>query len=73
MLSTDFVYGYAKNKGDIRKDKHVMKASRELGRQIVLISEQQFRYPEEYDVAIYRHVKREHGIDNSVGRDRFAD
>ena len=27
MLSTDFVYGYARNKGDIRKDKHAMKAS----------------------------------------------
>ncbi len=73
MLSTDFVYGYARSKGDIRKDKHAMKASAELGRQMVSIAEQKFRYPEEYDVAIYRFVKREYGTDNCVGRDRFTD
>ncbi|MBM4447669.1 MAG: flavodoxin family protein, partial [Chloroflexi bacterium] len=73
MLSTDFVYGYARNKGDIRKDKHAMQAARELGRQMVLIAERKFKYPEEYNVAIYRFVKRERGIDNCVGRDRFAD
>jgi multimeric flavodoxin WrbA len=73
MLSTDFVYGYARSKGDIRKDKHAMKASRELGRQIVLIAERKFQYPEEYDVAIYRFVKREYGINNVVARDRFTD
>jgi multimeric flavodoxin WrbA len=72
MLSADFVYGYARNKGEIYKDKHAMAASRELGRQIVRIAEQKFRYPEEYDVAIYRYVKREYGINNLVGRDRFA-
>jgi multimeric flavodoxin WrbA len=73
MLSTDFVYGYARSKGDIRKDKHAMKASAELGKQMVLIAERNFRYPEEYDVALYRFVKREYGTDNCVGRDRFAD
>jgi len=73
MLSTDFVYGYARNKGDVRKDKHAMKASAELGRQMVSIAEQKFRYPEEYDVALYRFVKREYGTDNCVGRDRFTD
>ncbi len=73
MLSTDFVYGYARKKGDVNKDKHAMKASRELGRQIVLIAERKFQYPEEYDVAIYRFVKREHGIDNCVSKDRFTD
>ncbi len=73
MLSTDFVYGYARSKGDIRKDKHAMKASAELGRQMVSIAEQKFRYPEEYDIALYRFVKREYGTDNCVGRDRFTD
>lgn len=73
MLSTDFVYGYARNKGGIRKDKHAMKASAELGRQMVSIAERKFKYPEEYDVALYRFVKREYGTDNCVGRDRFTD
>jgi multimeric flavodoxin WrbA len=73
MLSADFVYGYARSRGDIRKDRHAMQASRELGKQIALLAERRFKYPEEYDVAIYRLVKREYGIDNCVGRDRFAD
>ena len=73
MLSTDFVYGYARSKGDIRKDRHAMKASAELGIQMVSIAERKFKYPEEYDIALYRFVKREYGPDNCVGRDRFAD
>lgn len=71
MLSTDFVSGYAREKGDIRKDKHAMKASRELGRQIVLMIEQQFRYPKEYDLPINRFVRRKYGIDMSPAMGRF--
>ena len=73
MLSTDFVYGYARAKREVRKDKHAMKASAELGRQMVSIAEQKFTYPEEYDVALYRFVRREYDMDNCVGRKRFAD
>ncbi len=73
MLPADFVYGYARNRGDAPGDRHAMKAARELGRQIVRLVERGFRYPEEYDVAIYRFVRREYGIDNCVGRDRFSD
>ena len=73
MLSTDFVYGYARNKGDVRKDKHAVQASREMGKQIVLIAERNFRYPAEYDIAIYRQVKRDYGIDNCVGGERFTE
>jgi len=72
MFSADFVYGYAREKGDIRKDKHAMKAARELGRQIVLMVERQFRYPEEYDLPIYRFVKREYGIDMCPAMGRFG-
>lgn len=71
MLSTDFVAGYASKKGDIRKDKHAMKAARELGRQIVLMVERQFRYPEEYKLPIFRFVKSEYGIDMSPSMGRF--
>jgi multimeric flavodoxin WrbA len=73
MLPTDFVYGYARSKNDISKDRHAMKASRELGRQIALLVERKFKFPEMYDVALYRYVKREYGIDNCVGRDRFSE
>jgi len=71
MLPADFVYGYAREKGDIRKDKHAMKAARELGKQIVLMAEQKLRYPEEYKLPIYRFVMREYGIDTSPASGRF--
>ena len=71
MLSTDFVSGYAREKGDIRKDKHAMKAARELGRQVVLMITQQHRYPEEYDVPISRYVEREYGIKSCPAMGRF--
>jgi len=73
MFSSDFVYGYAREKGEIRKDKHVMKAARELGKQVVLMVEHKFRFPDEYDIPIYRFVTREYGIDMSPARGRFAE
>ena len=73
MLSADFVSGYAREKGDIRKDKHAMKAARELGRQTVLIAEREFQYPEEYDVNINRFVRREYNVDMCPARGRFSD
>ena len=71
MFAADFVYGFARNKGDIRKDKHAMKAAWELGRQVVSMLKGQYKYPPEYDVPIYRFVKREHGIDMSPAMGRF--
>ena len=71
MFATDFVSGYATEKGDIRKDKHAMKAARELGRQVVLMITQQHRYPEEYDVPISRYVEREYGIKSCPAMGRF--
>ena len=71
MLSTDFVAGYATKKGEIRKDKHAMKSARELGRQLVLLIERQFRYPEQYGLTIARYVEREYGINRSPAAGRF--
>jgi len=73
MLAADFVYGYAREKGDIRKDRHAMKAAGELGKQVVLIIKRQFKYPEEYDIPIYRFVRREYGIDMSPAMGRFEE
>ncbi len=71
MFAADFVYGFAREKGDIRKDKHAMQAARELGKQIVSMLNCQLRYPKEYDVPIYRFVKREYDIDMSPAMGRF--
>jgi multimeric flavodoxin WrbA len=71
MLQADFVFGFARGKGDIRKDNHAMKAARELGRQIVLLIEQKFIYPEEFDITLYALVKRRYGIDMCPAMGRF--
>jgi len=71
MFSADLVYGYAKEKGDIRKDRHAMKAAGELGRQVALMVEQKLRYPEKYDLPLNRFVAREYGIDASPSKGRF--
>ena len=73
MLSADFVHGYARKRGDIRKDKHAMQAARELGRQVVLLVEQQFKYPEEYRQPIYMHVLEKYGIDMCPAQGRFEE
>ena len=71
MFSADFVHGYAREKGDIRKDRHAMKAAGELGRQVALMVEQKLRYPERYDLPISRFVRREYGIDTTPSMGRF--
>ena len=62
MLAADWVIGYAGEKGAIRKDKHAMKAARHLGRQVVLLAQKGFQYPEEYPLPLYRYVTKEYGI-----------
>ena len=71
MISADFVYGYAGERGEIRKDKHAMKAANELGREVVLLVDKRFAYPEEYEVPIYRLVKKKYGIDMCPAGGRF--
>lgn len=62
MLIGDYVQGYADTKGGIKKDKHAMQASWELGKQIVLLARTGFEFPKEYKVPIYRYVMDKYGI-----------
>ncbi len=71
MFPADFISGYAREKGDILRDMHAMKAARELGEQIVLLIRQHFAYPEKYDVSISRYVEREYGIKSCPAMGRF--
>ena len=71
MFAADFVYGFAREKGDIRKDNHAMHAARELGRQVAAMIRCGLNFPKEYDTPIYRFVKREYNIDMSPAMGRF--
>ena len=48
MLPANLVAAYANDKGEIRKREQGMKASRELGREMVQIAEKKFEFPGEF-------------------------
>ena len=62
MLPAENTYGFADDKGEIKKDRFAMKSSEELGKQVVSLIKQQFRWPEEFIRPLYRLVPDNHGI-----------
>ena len=62
MFPADNTFGFAYNKGDIRKDTYAMRSSEELGKQVASLVKQQLRYPEEYRRPIYRIVRDTYGV-----------
>ncbi len=70
MLPADYAFGFARKKGEVRKDRYAMKSSEELGKQVVSLIKQQFHCPEEYRRPLYRVCTEEYGID-SYPLDRF--
>ena len=72
MQVADFVYGFAALKKVIRKDRHAMAASAELGKQVVLLVERGFTYPEKYEYPLYRQVTADTGIHMSPAMNRFS-
>lgn len=63
MFPADYAFGFAGDKGDVRKDRYAMKSSEELGKQIVSLIKQQFHWPEEYRKPLYRVCQDSYGID----------
>ena len=57
MFSAEFVEGLALKKGAITKDKRGMKSAYEMGRQIVSLIKQQLKFPEEFNVPLYKYVE----------------
>lgn len=64
MFSAELVEGLAAEKGTIIKDKRGMKSAYEMGRQIVSLIKRQLRFPEEFDIPLYRFVKRKYKTPN---------
>ena len=64
MFPADYAFGFAREKGEIRKDAYAMKSSEEIGKQIVSLIKQQLRWPEEYRRPIYRICRETYGIDS---------
>lgn len=71
MIPSDFVAGFALESGAIRRDKHAMKAAKELGYLMVSLIKKGFQFPEEYADMLPRFVYDKYGIDPAPGGDRF--
>lgn len=61
MFSADFVDGLATDKGEMVKDGRGMKSAYEMGRQIVMLLGQHLKFPEEFDVPLYKYVDTKYG------------
>ena len=72
MFYADPVFGFARNRGDIRRDKFAMLAAGEVGRQVVALVNQGLHYPEECVPLMRRVVKAKYGVDSSPGQNRFG-
>ena len=64
MFLADFIFGFANDKGEVRKDEYAMKSSEELGKQVVALIKQQLRWPEEYRRPIHHICREKYGIDS---------
>jgi len=62
MVLTDFVMGLADDRGAVRKDEFAIKEAWEMGRQMVSLIRQGFKFAEEYDQPLYNHVKKKYGV-----------
>ncbi len=60
MPVVDQVDGLAGAKGAITKDERAMKSAFEVGRQMALLIKSKPRFPEEFDVALYTHIKKKY-------------
>lgn len=71
MRPSEFVSGFAMGKGDIKRDKHAMKAAKELGSLVVAIAGNKVAYPSEHYPPLAQCVSEKYGIDMSPAGDRF--
>ncbi|MEE8473412.1 MAG: flavodoxin family protein [Dehalococcoidia bacterium] len=71
MFIADFVTGYAREKGQVKRDKFAMKASWELGLKMAAMAVERPRYPEGYDIPLRNLVQEKYGIASSPIDGRF--
>ena len=62
MFFAEFAYGYAQNKGDIKKSTFAMKSAKEMARQMISLSHANLKYPEEFDAPLSRFVRKKYHI-----------
>jgi multimeric flavodoxin WrbA len=63
MFSADYAEGYAGKKGEVRNDNYALKASEELGKEVVSLIKQNLQWPEEYRRPVYRVCREIYGVE----------
>ncbi|MFC1995238.1 flavodoxin family protein [Chloroflexota bacterium] len=64
MFMADFAWGFARHKGEVKKDDFALKSSYELGREVVALINQKLKWPNEFKRTIYAICRDDYGIDN---------
>ena len=62
MFATDYVAGYASLKGHIKRHRHAMLASYELGRLVAMTAQAGLKYPAQFDKPLYLFIKEKYGV-----------
>jgi len=57
MFSAEFAWGYAREKGEIQKDKLTQHMVNEMTRQVMSLVRADLKFPDEFTAPLYRHVK----------------
>ena len=62
MITTDYVAGYASDRGTIKRHKHAMLGAYELGRFVALTLSNENKYPDEFNRPLYLLIKEKYGV-----------
>jgi len=64
MVAADYVAGLADARGAVKKDEFAMKEAWEMGKQMVALIGQGFKFAEEYDRPLYSYVNSKYGVNS---------
>ena len=62
MFFAEFASGYARGKGEIKKNIFVMNQAKEMVNQMISLIRANLKYPEEFDVPMPRFVRKKYGL-----------
>jgi len=62
MFSADFAYGYAAEKGEIKKNRVAVRMVQEMARQVISLIQSRLRFPESFNLPITRYVKTKYHL-----------
>ena len=65
MFAADDVWAFGVPRGDVKKYEYAMKASEEMGKQVVALIKKRYEYPEEYRPYIYGVVQNKYGLETT--------